>query len=276
MNENLEPKQRAVTLVLILIAAGVVLGLGASFFASLWARGAVEPPPGQTVVIEEEFDDLRVDVQGADVKVAFDDVENPLILFAPDRAGQRTLDASVAHDRLEVFVRGGAAGLPLPFDDEYTPVLEITLPFDAAGLDARLTADVGDIAADGRFGALVLRGTAGDLVVSGTALTARASSNLGNVDATGLAVEGSLAIDSGAGDVTVELLSLPSDLTVETGAGEQVLVVPEGDYVIDANSGAGDVVVAVAVAASSDRRFSLASVAGDITVAHEFPNIDDV
>jgi hypothetical protein len=101
--------------------------------------------------------------------------------------------------------------------------------------DIRLTS--GDIAIRGATGAVQARTTSGDIDVFDAAQGVTLEAKSGNVQA--MNVAGVVVANATSGDVDVKLAEAGS-VTASAGSGNVELIVPTGDYRVEAAAGSGD------------------------------------
>jgi hypothetical protein len=91
------------------------------------------------------------------------------------------------------------------------------------------------------------------------------ATSAGNITATDLPTT-DLAARTSAGAITLSFTAVPESVRVHTSAGDVQLVVPYGDYHLDADTAAGDVRVGVVDDPGSPRLIDAHSSAGDVKI----------
>ncbi len=248
---------------LLLIAVAVVL-------ATRMGQGGAGEPQRATVGAAdlEGLKSLVIRSETGRVHVVFDDIDAAQLEFTPgDGLGDPRLEHRVRNGTLDVRIEHRPVWpWQWPFG-QFTPAaLTVRLPDELRGrLLLDLTGSAGRAEVDGEFRDVELELTAGGLELRGSADRLTVTSTAGSLNIVDYRAD-EVEIESTAGSVDLELSVLPSRISLTSTAGSQRVLLPDGEYRIDAEATAGKVNLDAPSDPDADRIYRFRSTAGSITI----------
>ncbi|MGW3228037.1 DUF4097 family beta strand repeat-containing protein [Kitasatospora sp. NPDC001095] len=109
-----------------------------------------------------------------------------------------------------------------------------------------------------------LRGSAGDVTLTGTTGGGELHSEAGDIKADG--VSGALTASTDGGDIDLTFAAAPGNVKATSSAGDVTLRVPNGHYAVEASTDVGDRTVRVTNDPSAATRLNLHSDVGNVSV----------
>jgi len=252
----------------ILLVIGSVLLVGIVAYLVIGVVGnANRTDASDDVTISESFDEVVVDVEVADVVVEYADVDEATVVFRQNSSNRSfQFSAEVVGSSLEVNLDEHWGGFWMPFGNQTSPRVTVTLPESLEALDLDVESGVGDATLDGDFGEVEFSSGVGDLRLEGSATRAEVETSVGDITARRYSVEGDFVVISSTGDVTLSLDTVPATLDVRSNVGDQDITLPKGRYAVETETGVGEVSVAVDNDRDADTLLRFESSVGDITI----------
>ena len=261
------PAQQNTLRTILLVVGSVVLVAIIGYLVIAVVTNANRSDASREVEFSESFDDVSVDVGVADVVVEYADVDDATVAFRQNDANRTfDFDAELVGSTLEVRVTDRWSGFWLPFGNQSSPTVIITLPESLEELDIEVESGVGDVALEGAFGEVDLGSGVGDVRLEGSALEADVETSVGDITARNFSVEGEFTVVSSTGDVTLSLDEVPAALDVTSNVGDQTITLPRGSYRVETETGVGDLTISVDNDSDADTLLRFESSVGDITV----------
>jgi hypothetical protein len=247
-------------------AAGVALVLAGAMAVVIAATRSREM---QTRQHDDTFDGVRqvvVDIDGGDIKVATSAEGERATANARLRWNTRrepAYQARLEGDRLTVRARGCGEFF---FRATCEATVLLTVP---AGVGLDITADSGDVVADGVRGPVRLDLDSGDAELRSLSGPVSATLDSGSLNATGLASR-TFDVEIDSGDLRLEFATAPADVRARADSSDVVILVPAGSgpYAVRTEIDSGRANVQVSTGDGSDQRIAASNDSGDITIAY--------